>query len=154
MNAIRSDKGITLIEVVIAIGVLAFGILSLMVLYTTGLKGFARSQALSEEIMYGSGLVEQLVSLPYNAADLSVGPNNFFIDSNNDGRLADELKDCVDSTSPPSGADHCQQYSSGSIYWNIIEDSPIPYTKRIQILITHKKSPAEVVLEYVKSYQL
>lgn len=59
----KSNEGFTLIEVVVALGVLSFGILAMLVMQTTGVKGNASAQRITAEVVQASDLMEVLMGI-------------------------------------------------------------------------------------------
>ena len=64
------SKGFTLIEVVIALGILSFGILSVMIMQVSGIKGNATANIITSEANWATDRVEQLLALDYDDPQL------------------------------------------------------------------------------------
>ena len=68
-----NEEGFTLIEVIVALGVVAIGILSLMALQLNTIKGNAFANTMTRATYTGSDVIELLMARPYNNAVYSVG---------------------------------------------------------------------------------
>lgn len=153
MKSTLNENGVSLIETVSSIAVLSFGILSLMLLYTSGVRGAATARIITIQTNQAARQIEEIMALTYSDPALDAGPNDFLQDSDGDGRLGDEVGACGPNNTPPSGVDHCRTSQSGDIFYNVIEDQPIRHTKHIQILVkTEGNTRNEIVMEYVKPF--
>ncbi len=61
-----NNKGVTLNEVLISLAVLAFGILSLMLLYTSGIRGVTKAQSLTRKNNQATAKIEKIMSMKYS----------------------------------------------------------------------------------------
>jgi prepilin-type N-terminal cleavage/methylation domain-containing protein len=104
LSAIETPGGFTLIELLIAISILTVGLLGVASMQVSAIRGndFARAQ--TEAATAGMDLIEKLLRLPYDHADLAAGDH------------ADP--------SPPSG------YTIG---WNVTDNSPLNNTKTVTV---------------------
>lgn len=102
------ESGFGLLEVAMAIVVLAVGILGLAALTPMGTRSAAKSGEVTRASELASALAERLLSTPYGNPDLAVGPHQ--------------------ATPYPS---------PGGYYltWQVEEDQPIPLCKRVTITI-------------------
>ncbi len=69
MNYSNNQKGFTLIEVVIALGVLSIGILALMVMQFSGIKGNATANTITSAAVLAGDRIEQIFGMDYDALD-------------------------------------------------------------------------------------
>ena len=86
------ERGNTLVESAIASAVFMIGVLGLLPLFYTSTEGVAVASRLTQATALATSRLEQLVKLPYDAADLAVG------DDRHDG--ANNLN--ADGTQAPS----------------------------------------------------
>ena len=70
---IATQKGFTLIEVLIAMTVFAVGILAVMSMITTAIGGNAKAVAITDATMLSSDVMEEIMALPYDSTDLDAG---------------------------------------------------------------------------------
>ena len=71
-----NEEGFTLIEVIIALGVVAIGILSLMALQLNTIKGNAFANTMTRATYTGSDVIELLLAMPYNNPVYAVNGGN------------------------------------------------------------------------------
>ena len=71
MNRGSSDKGFTILEVLIAVALLSVGILAVSSLMGTSIKGSSYSQALTQANNYAQERLERLQSVSYNNLQLT-----------------------------------------------------------------------------------
>ncbi len=64
-----NNRGVTLIEVTISLAVLAFGILSLMLLYTSGIRGTVKAQSLTRKTTLGAARIEEIMTTSYSKVE-------------------------------------------------------------------------------------
>lgn len=69
----RTDNGFTIIEVLIAMLILAVGILGLAKMQITGIKGNASARILTNRVVQTTNQIERLLLLPYEHSDLDAG---------------------------------------------------------------------------------
>ena len=62
----KRGQGFTLIEVMVAIGVLAFGILAIASMQTSSLGGTSRANSLTEATTFAMDRMERIMILPYS----------------------------------------------------------------------------------------
>lgn len=143
MKTLNEDNGFTLIEVVIALGVLAFGILSLMLLQLSSIKGNSTANTVTGESTLAADRIETILELDYIHADLS--------DTDLDGTNRDNNEDGIDDsgnnfglddigTSSAAGctaapADNCIRKGNFDVFWNVAVDQVVPDTKTIKIIV-------------------
>ena len=128
-----NDMGYSIIEVLIAMVIFSFGILSIYTLQIASIKSNALGRAVTLDANLAIDRVEKLMSLAYSDADLAAGVHSVAagsftqatdgIDNNNDGEV-DEL------------------FESGpiSIAWTVQDDFPDTNTKSIAVTVFHSMS--------------
>lgn len=155
MKIIKSNTGFTLIEVVIALGVLSIGILGLMVMQLSAIKGNSTANTITAESNWAADRIELVLDLDFFHADL--------LDTDNDGTNRDNNRDGFDDadtdvnadgiiddvayfglndlgSSAPAGciaapADNCLRQGDYDIFWNIAVNHPVPYSKKIKVIV-------------------
>lgn len=73
MKSLKNNTGITLIEVIVSLAVLAIGILSLYTMQIGAINGNARSLKITESANAARDKIEELLSKDYGDSDFSVG---------------------------------------------------------------------------------
>jgi len=77
INSINNSRGFTLIEVMIALTVLAFGILAVVGLFTNSIMGNTMGRRMTEATSLGQSRLDELTtSVPYNNLEGEAGPEN------------------------------------------------------------------------------
>jgi len=121
------EKGFTLIEVLVAISILCFGLLGVAVMQTSSIRGNALASDLTEATVWASDYLEALMrdaSADYNAANLSD------TDGDSDGGLND---------TGTADADHEEIKGRYTINWNVSVDSPsvgLANTKTVNVIVS------------------
>lgn len=119
----KANGGFTLIEVMIAIGVLSIGLLALASMQITAVKGNSHSNRVTSATNLAQDKIEYLMSLPYNHPDLK--------DQDDDDDNVDEGLDDI-----KGNADYRDQHDLFNVFWNISVDSTIKNTKTIRVIVT------------------
>ena len=104
---IATQKGFTLIEVLIAMTVFAIGILAVMSMITTATGGNAKAVAITDATMLSSDVMEEIMALPYDSTDLNAGAH------------------------PDPGT-----VPGYTVTWDVSVDDPISNVKQIDLTIT------------------
>ena len=150
MNKIikKNQNGFTLIEIMIAITVLAIGILAIAKMQLAAVKGNSYASGLTEASTLAQDKMEELMSLAYNDSDLddddSDGTNK---DNDNDGFDDDTNDDTgnnfgLDDTGNPDGTEQYigQTSIQYAINWNIALDEPVTDSKRIRVHVLWRQN--------------
>lgn len=107
MHGKEKQGGFTLLEVIIAIGVLTIGILAVASMQMSSIRGNAFAGATSEATTWAVDRIEKLIVLPYDDAALD-----------------------------PSGNPHSQAQGRYTVTWNVTADSIISGTKTVDVAVT------------------
>jgi type IV pilus assembly protein PilV len=102
-----TEEGITLLEVIIAIAILTFGLLSVGVMQASSIKGNSFARGTTEGTTWAGDAVERLMMLSYDHDDLDQAQNP-----------------------------HQAVEGRYTITWNITDDTPIANTKTLDITVT------------------
>lgn len=116
-----NDAGFTLIEVLIALMVFSFGILSIGLMQLGAIKGNSMANQLTEATVFGCDQIEQMLSWDYDDDRLKSTNNNAYPlpDGNNltaDGHQADSDNFC-------------------HAYWQITDGTPVTDSKTIDVTV-------------------
>jgi type IV pilus assembly protein PilV len=104
---LETEKGFTIIEVLIAISVLTIGILAVSTMQVSAIRGNAFASRQTEGTTLALDRMEKIMSLSYENTDLAAGNHTV--------------------PSPPSGY---------TVVWNVSDDSPLNNAKRIIVTVT------------------
>jgi prepilin-type N-terminal cleavage/methylation domain-containing protein len=153
------DRGLTLLEILAAIGILAFGLLAIATMQASAIKGNSRAIDTTEAITLAQDKAEELMRLTYEHADLtdtdSDGTNQ---DTNDDGSddvgpdLDFGLNDTVDGDGNVL-ADVFEVNGRYTVYWNIAVDEALDNVKTIRIIVvwTDRGTEKRAVVDFMKS---
>ena len=132
------NRGMTLVEVLAAIAILAFGLLAIATMQASSIKGNAQAIDITEAMTAAQDTMEYLMSLAYGHADLD--------DDDADG--ASGLNDTTGADGSAAAAD--PRYT---VYWNIAENQPITNVKTVRVIVvwTYKGAQKTATVEFMKS---
>lgn len=159
------NRGLTLLEVLAAIAILAFGLLAIATMQATSVKGNAQAIGITEAISLAQDKVEELMRLPYddpadnddplddNGGGTSNGTNQ---DGDADGVDDDGGNFGLDDTVDGGGnviADESEVNGRYTLYWNIAVDQPLNNVKTVRIIVVWSERGIEkrVVVDSMKS---
>jgi len=151
------EEGYTLVEVLVALGILGFGLMAVATMQVTAIKTNARASGMSQGVTLAQAKAEELMNLSYSAIvaldDDGDGTNQ---DADNDGNDDDGgnfgLNDTVDSGGNVI-ADDSELNVNGrySIYWNVAVNEPAANSSRIRVIVTwtEKGKNKRISLDFV-----
>jgi prepilin-type N-terminal cleavage/methylation domain-containing protein len=159
------NRGLTLLEVLAAIAILAFGLLAIATMQATSVKGNSQAIGITEAVSLAQDTVEQLMRLPYdnpadnndplddNGGGVSNGTNQ---DADDDGVDDDGGNFGLDDTVDGGGnviADNTQVNGRYTLYWNIAVDEPLANVKTVRIIVvwTDRGTEKRAVVDFMKS---
>ena len=148
------QEGYTLVEILIAIAILAFGLLAVATMQVTAIKTNAIASGISQGLTLGQAKVEELMNLSYSHADLNDDgggvSNGTDQDADDDGIDDDEGNFGLDDTTDADGSDANGRYT---IYWNIAVGEPVTGSKTIRVIVTwtEKGRNKSIKLDFVKT---
>jgi prepilin-type N-terminal cleavage/methylation domain-containing protein len=112
----RISKGLTLVEVMIALALFSVGILAVAAMQNVGMAAMTRAHSGSDRARQAAEQIEALLSMDYDDPALADGDDGYH----------------------PENPDHGPQLLSGakaSIEWEVDDDFPFPGTKRISVTV-------------------
>jgi len=119
IRAVQKDAGFTLIEVVIAISILAVGLLGVAAMQTSAIRVNSAAGQMTVRMNWAQDKMEELKALAFSDSWLEAAGNPPGVDS--------------------AGNSHEQTTSDGyAVRWDITDNTPVPNTKRIVVTITGK----------------
>ncbi len=132
-----NDKGFSLIEVLVAIGIFSIGMIAIAGLQVLSTNSNSAAGNQLSGITWAGDRIERLMALSYSDPDLD--------DDDNDG--IGGLNDATAGTA--DGTD--TQEDAYSIFWNVAVDSPIDNTKTITVIVSSQGYHGQTVsLSFVK----
>jgi len=146
------EEGYTLVEVLVALGILGFGLLAVATMQVTAIKTNARASELSQGVTLAQSKVEELMNLPYSSPRLS--------DVDDDGTDEDANDDGIDDDGDNFGlndvgvdSDYEEPNGRYTINWNVAVDEPVTASKTIRVIVTwtERGKNKRVSLDFVKT---
>jgi len=145
----HKDEGLTILEVLIAITILAFGLLAIATMQTSSIKGNSLAIGITEGITLAQDKAEELSRLAYDDALLAdrtddggrvtnQDANQNGIDEDNDGTVVDDILNFgLDQT---GGAADWNEANVGkdnnyNIFWNVAVNQPLNNVKTIRVIV-------------------
>ena len=150
MPKLKQQEGYTLVEILIAITVLAFGLLAVATMQVTAIKTNAIASGISQGLTLGQAKVEELMNLAYSAIS----------DTDLDGTDEDADDDGIDDDGGnfglnDTGGDSDNEEPNGryTIYWNVAVNEPVISSKTIRVIVTWKEKGRNksIKLDFVKT---
>ena len=163
MNKLTEQAGFTLIETLVAIGVLTIGILTLYTMQISAIHGNSTAGQITRAATAGANQIEAIFAMDY-ADLLDVDNDGTGQDANNDGVDDDggnfglqDAQCCQDGNDPAGNAvAGCVQRADGctlgfdgyAVYWNVAVDEPMPATKRVSINVVRMDRGTRKAIEF------
>ncbi len=153
----RGESGFTLIEILIAIAILAFGLLAVATMQVTGIRTNASANSMSQGLTLAQDKVEELMSLPYDHLDMldsdGDGTNQ---DTDNDGTDDDGGNFGLDDTEDGGGniiADYSDVNGRYTTYWNVVINEPATNSKIVRVIVTwtEKGRNKRIALDFIRA---
>jgi type IV pilus modification protein PilV len=144
------EKGFTLVEVLVAITVLSFGLLAVASMQLAAIQANSTARELTDALTVAQDKMEKLIGLDFNDADLN--------DSNGDGSagLDKPTKAQIVAAGDAlisGAADHAETVTLGArnyyLYWNV--DDSMSNIKTIRVIVAwSEKGMRRTALDYIK----
>jgi prepilin-type N-terminal cleavage/methylation domain-containing protein len=159
LGGILKQEGYTLVEVLVALGILGFGLLAVATMQVTAIKTNARASSLSHGTTLAQAKAEELMNLTYSSlVDLDADKDGSDEDADNDGIDDDGgnfgLNDTVDGGGNVIADDSELNVNGGyNIYWNVAVDEPAANSARVRVIVTwtERGINKRVSLDFVQS---
>jgi type IV pilus assembly protein PilV len=126
IRAVQNDAGFTIIEVVIAMSILAVGLLGVAAMQTSAIQVNSAAGQMTTRMNWAQDKMEELKALPFSDPWLEAAGNPPGVDS--------------------AGNTHEQTTSDGYtvVKWDIADNTPVPNTKRIVVTVTGKGKTSQL----------
>lgn len=136
-KSLSNTNGFTLVEVMIALAVLSIGIVGMMLMQGSGIRGNSTANTVTTGATLVGDRIEQIFAMDYD--DLSDGDND------GTGGL-DDVSAATADGNDTSDPDY-------DVFWNVVEDMPMPYTKFIRVIVTRveRGQTRAISYNYVKA---
>ena len=154
MGRESKQEGFTLVEILIAIAILALGLLAVATMQIRAIKTNAIASGISQGLTLGQAKVEELMNLSYSHLDLDDDgggvSNGTGQDADDDGVDDDGGNFGLDDTTSADGSDANGRYT---IYWNIAVDEPVTSSKTIRVIVTwtERGKDKRIALDFIKT---
>lgn len=137
----RACEGFTLIEILITIGILTFGLLAVATMQVSAIRGNDFSSNVTEATILAQDKLELLSTLPYAHSDLQDQDGDF------DAGLSDSGASADYSETPAA------PFSRYTVSWNVSENNPVPDAKTIRVIVTwHDRGiDRQIFMDSIKS---
>ena len=119
IRAMQNDTGFTIIEVVIAISILAVGLLGVAAMQTSAIQVNSAAGQMTARMNWAQDKMEELKAMPFS----------------------DPWLEDTGSPTVPDSADNPHQEPISDEYtvsWNVTDDTPVLNTKQIVVTVTGK----------------
>jgi prepilin-type N-terminal cleavage/methylation domain-containing protein len=122
----NNEKGFTLVEVMVSIGILSFGLLAVAAMQNSALLGTAKSKAVTEATTVAMDRMEQLWAMPFDTFTASYPAGTY------------------SDPAPPSNII--------SVKWDISDAPPLPSdsAKKIKVTVQSRSMKKPIILENIK----
>jgi len=142
---LMSNQGFTILEVLIAITILAFGLLAIATMQGSSIKGNSLAIGITEGITLAQDKAEELSRLAYDDALLTdttddggdttnQDANQNGIDEDNEGTVVDDILN-FGLNQTGGGADNTENMGRYTIHWNIAVNQPLNNVKTIRVIV-------------------
>jgi len=133
----NNEKGFTLVEVIVAIGILSVGILAAASMQISSLRGNSYAEEVTNGTVLAGEQLERLYALDYDAADMA--------DTDTDGNAG--LGDTG------VNADHTVTQGIYTVCWNVAEGVTVGNTKTIRMIVTwtYGNDERNVTVQFIKA---
>jgi len=154
----RGDRGFTLIELMIAIALLSFGLLAVASMQIAAMRGNASAMGTTEALAIAQSMVEELFAQPLPVPTAGTDFEDTTGDAVNglDFPTRAEVIAAGDAVIPAGGAagspDHARTVNPGTrnyyVYWNL---NPMTSSTTINVIVAwHDKTMHRVNLSFIK----
>lgn len=144
-KATLGENGFTLLEVLIAISILTFGLLALAKMQISAIQGAAAAFDLTESTNCATIKIEDLINKSYNDSDLvdQDDPKDGTAGLTAVGADADFSATCSNE----------KETANYTLYWNVAEDSPLTGSKTVNVIVQWESKMGDAILDKSASFR-
>ena len=149
----HKQEGYTLVEILIAIAILAFGILAVATMQVTAIKTNAIASGMSQGVTLAQAKVEELMNHSYSTLIDTTGDGTDRDEGFGLNNTIDPVDDCNHPVSDGFWPDPWDCTARYRIFWNIAVDQPSPAIKTIRIIViwTVRGKDKRISLDFIKT---
>ena len=138
----KHEAGFTLLEVMAALAIFFLGILAIMALQSSSIRGNSRARGVTDISVYAADRLEKLLVLPFDDPALVEGTFT-------PAQSADGIDNDYDGRIDPAGV---AETGPLTVTWTITNDWPMLNVKTIAVTVTHNHPDVQrvVTLQNVK----
>jgi type IV pilus assembly protein PilV len=129
------QEGYTLIEILVAITILAFGLMAVATMQVTAIKTNAVASGMSQGLTLAQDKAEELMNLSYSTLIDTTGDGTDEDDGFGLNNTVDPADECNDPVSDGFWPDPWDCSVSYRLFWNIAVDEPVTNSKTLLRLI-------------------
>jgi len=147
------QEGYTLVEILIAIAILAFGLMAVATMQIRAIKTNAIASGISQGLTLGQARVEELMNLSYITLIDTTGDGTDEDDGFGLNNTVDPSDECNDPISDGFWPDPWDCSVSYRLFWNIAVEEPVANSKTIRVIVTWTEKGREkrIALDFIKT---
>ena len=147
------QEGYTLVEILIAIAILAFGLMAVATMQIRAIKTNAIASGISQGLTLGQARVEELMNLSYITLIDTTGDGTDEDDGFGLNNTVDPSDECNDPISDGFWPDPWDCSVSYRLFWNIAVEDPVANSKTIRVIVTWTEKGREkrIALDFIKT---
>jgi len=152
-GGISNQKGYTLVEVLIALGILGFGLMAVATMQVTAIKTNSRASDMSQGVTLAQAKAEELMNLAYSDISDTTGDGT---DEDNGFGLNNTLDPANECNLPVSDGfwpDPWDCTAKYRLFWNVAVDEPVADSKIIRVIViwNERGKDKRISLDFVKT---
>ncbi len=165
MKHVTNDNGFTLIEAMISMLILIFGVLAYLAMQAAAISGNQTGASITGKANWAADQIEQLIAMPYDdLAALDIDGDGTDQDPLGIGKDKDDNGDSVIDANENFGLHHdtattadgtvTSPDSTYTIFWNVAVDKPLEDMVTVHVLVESRKQTdikKTVEFEYIKA---
>ena len=153
MKRVKKEEGYTLVEVLVALGILGFGLMAVATMQVTAIKTNARASGMSQGLTLAQAKVEELMNLPYIDLIDTTGDGTDEDDGFGLNNTVDPAGECNNPVSDGFWPNPWDCTAKHRLFWNVAVDEPVTDSRTIRVIVTWTERGKEkrISLDFVKT---